>query len=131
MRARHVQGDVTSDYGRIKRQQRFLSSLLRKAMSSEVLLDPGKLSDFVEAFSKSTFGDNIGIDQMVTLGQSLQGIEAGKVTFITVPTVGEANEHGNEDLRVDDTKSLFRAVREDTPLPGEKSGDPAAAVPGR
>jgi len=122
VRARHVQGDLTSDYGRIIRQQRFLSSLLRKAMSSEVLLDPGKLSDFVQAFSKSTFGDNIGIDQMITLGQSLQGIQAGKVTFITVPTVGEANDRGNEDLRVDDTKSLFRAVREDTPLPGEKSG---------
>jgi LCP family protein required for cell wall assembly len=122
VRARHVQGDLTSDYGRIKRQQRFLSSLLRKAMSSEVLLDPGKLSDFVEAFSKSTFGDNIGIDQMITLGQSLQGIQAGKVTFITVPTVGEANDNGNEELRADDNKSLFRAVREDTPLPGEKSG---------
>jgi LCP family protein required for cell wall assembly len=122
VRARHVQGDLTSDYGRIKRQQRFLSSLLRKAMSSEVLLDPGKLTNFVEAFSKSTFGDNIGVDQMITLGQSLQGIAAGKVTFITVPTVGEANDNGNEDLRVEDTKSLFRAIREDTPLPGESGG---------
>ncbi|HEY7594954.1 MAG TPA: LCP family protein [Actinophytocola sp.] len=122
VRARHVQGDVTSDYGRIQRQQRFLSSLLRKAMSSEVLLDPGKLTNFVDAFSKSTFGDNIGIDQMITLGQSLQGIAAGRVTFITVPTVGEANERGNEDLRTEDTKSLFRAIREDTPLPGETGG---------
>jgi LCP family protein required for cell wall assembly len=122
VRARHVQGDVTSDYGRIIRQQRFLSSLLRKAMSSEVLLDPGKLTNFVQAFSKSTFGDNIGVDQMITLGQSLQGIAAGKVTFITVPTVGEANDNGNEDLRVEDTKSLFRAIREDTPLPGESGG---------
>ncbi len=120
VRARHVQGDLTSDYGRIKRQQRFLSSLLRKAMSSEVLLDPRKLTGFVEAFSKSTFGDNIGIDQMMVLGRSLQGIEAGRVTFITVPTVGEANENGNEDLRVDDTNSLFAAIREDSPLPGEK-----------
>jgi LCP family protein required for cell wall assembly len=122
VRARHVKGDVTSDYGRIQRQQRFLSSLLRKAMSGEVLLDPGKLSDFVEAFSKSTFGDNIGVDQMVTLGQSLQGIDAGRVTFITVPTVGEANDQGNEDLRKEDTNSLFSAIREDTPLPGEKDG---------
>ncbi|MGH3759767.1 LCP family protein, partial [Actinophytocola sp.] len=122
VRARHVQGDVTSDYGRIIRQQRFLSSLLRKAMSSEVLLDPGKLTGFVQAFSKSTFGDNIGVEQMFTLGQSLQGIEAGRVTFVTVPTVGEANERGNEDLRVDDTKALFSAIREDSPLPGESPG---------
>jgi LCP family protein required for cell wall assembly len=119
VRARKVAGDPTSDYGRIKRQQRFLSSLLRKAMSSEVLLDPGKLTGFVDAFSKSTFGDNIGVDQMFVLGQSMQGIEAGRVTFVTVPTVGEANDLGNEELRVEDTDALFQAIRDDTPLPGE------------
>ncbi|HWM01652.1 MAG TPA: LCP family protein, partial [Actinophytocola sp.] len=120
VRARHVEGDLTSDYGRIKRQQRFLSSLLRKAMSTEVLLDPGKLTGFVEAFSKSTFGDNIGVDQMMLLGESLQGIEAGRVTFVTVPTVGESNSRGNEDLRVEDTDALFAAIRNDAVLPGEK-----------
>jgi LCP family protein required for cell wall assembly len=119
VRARHVKGDPTSDYGRIIRQQRFLSSLLRKAMSSEVLLDTGKLTNFVEAFSKSTFGDNIGVDQLFTLGQSMQGVAAGRVTFITIPTVGEANENGNEDLRTEDTNALFEAIRADTPLPGE------------
>jgi LCP family protein required for cell wall assembly len=129
VRARKVEGDVTSDYGRIIRQQRFLSSLLRKAMSSEVLLDPGKLTAFVDAFSKATFGDNVGVDQLFTLGQSMQGVEAGRVTFITVPTVGESNERGNEDLRVEDTNALFEAIRQDTPLPGEtpkKSADDAS-----
>ena len=125
VRARHVQGDPTSDYGRIIRQQRFLSSLLRKAMSSEVLLDPGKLTNFVEAFSKSTFGDNIGIEQLFTLGQSMQGVEAGRVTFVTVPTVGEANDRGNEDLVVDGTNALFQAIRQDSPLPGESPDKPA------
>lgn len=119
VRARHVVGDKTSDYGRIIRQQRFLSSLLRKAMSSEVLLSPSKLTNFVKAFSSSTFGDNIGIDQLVTLGQSMQGVDAGKVTFITIPTVGTENERHNEDLRVDDANALFAAIRQDTPLPGE------------
>jgi LCP family protein required for cell wall assembly len=119
VRARHVQGDVTSDYGRIKRQQRFLSSLLRKAMSSQVLFDPGKLTSFVQAFSKSTYGDNIGIDQLFKLGQSMQGLEAGRVTFITVPTVGVANARGNETLRKNDNDALFKAVRNDQQLPGE------------
>jgi LCP family protein required for cell wall assembly len=119
VRARHVTGDPTSDYGRIIRQQRFLSSLLRKAMSTEVLLNARKLTGFVESFSKSTFGDNIGVEQLFTLGQSLQGMEAGRVTFITVPTVGEANDRGNEELRVDDNGALFEAIRQDTPLPGE------------
>ena len=119
VRARKVEGDPTADYGRIIRQQRFLSSLLRKAMSSEVLLNPGKLTNFVKAFSKSTFGDNIGVDQLFTLGQSMQGVEAGRVTFITVPTTGYENERHNEDLRVDDANDLFEAIRQDVPLPGE------------
>ncbi len=119
VRARHVQGDPTSDYGRIMRQQRFLSSLLRKAMSTEVLLSPGKLTKFVDAFAKATFGDNIGVEQLFTLGQSMQGVEAGRVTFITVPTVGTENERHNEDLRVDDSNALFEAIRQDVPLPGE------------
>ena len=135
VRARHVQGDVTSDYGRIKRQQRFLSSLLRKAMSSQVLFDPGKLTAFVQAFSKSTFGENIGIDQLFKLGQSMQGLEAGRVTFITVPTVGVANARGNETLRKTDNDNLFKAIRTDQALPGEAPGpantgpNPTTAAP--
>jgi LCP family protein required for cell wall assembly len=129
VRARKVQGDPTSDYGRIQRQQRFLSALLRKAMSSQVLLDPGKLTDFVDAFTKSTFGDNVGVDQLILLGQSLQELEAGRVTFITVPTVGEANNRGNEVLRVNETKTLFEAIRQDKPLPGETPPPSGGATP--
>ncbi|MGQ0840432.1 LCP family glycopolymer transferase [Actinokineospora sp.] len=126
VRSRHVRGDPTSDYGRIKRQQRFLSSLLRKAMSGQILLDPSKLTDFTGAFAESTFGDNIGLDSLFQLGRSLGGLEAGRVTFVTVPTVGEANGRGNEVLRKEDTGSLFRAIINDQPLPGEQ----AAAPPG-
>jgi LCP family protein required for cell wall assembly len=124
VRARHVIGDPTSDYGRIIRQQRFLSSLLRKAMSGQVLLDVGKLTGFVSAFTASTFGDNIGTDQLMLLGQSMQGLGAGRVTFITVPTVGEANGRGNETLRDKDNQALFAAIRNDTPLPGESPAPP-------
>ena len=120
VRSRHVRGDPTSDYGRIKRQQRFLSSLLRKSMSGQVLLDPGKLTGFTEAFTKSTFGDNITVESLFSLGQSLQGLEAGRVTFLTVPTVGIANDRGNEELRVEDNAALFRAIVNNQPLPGEK-----------
>jgi LCP family protein required for cell wall assembly len=127
VRARHVKGDLTSDYGRIIRQQRFLSALLRKAMSNQVLLDPGKLTGFVNAFAGATFGDNLGVDQLMLLGQSMQGIEAGRVTFITVPTVGVANARGNEVLRTKDNESLFKAIRNDTPLPGETPAPPSEA----
>ncbi|MCG8919837.1 LCP family protein [Actinokineospora sp. PR83] len=129
VRARHVVGDITSDYGRIKRQQRFLSALLRKAMSSQVLLDPGKLTSFTSEFAKSTFGDNIGLDSLLRLGQSLQGLEAGRVTFITVPTVGTSNTRGNETLLPDDNKALFHAIITKQALPGEKPAGGQQAMP--
>ncbi|SHE52273.1 LCP family glycopolymer transferase [Streptoalloteichus hindustanus] len=133
VRARYLTNDPTSDYGRMKRQQQFLSSLLRKVMSSQVLLDPGKLTSFVRELGKNTFGDNVGADQLLNLAQSMRGVSAGQITFVTVPTVGEANKRGNEVLRVNDTRALFQAIIDGTPLPGEKPAQkgptPAQAPP--
>nr|WP_158884714.1 LCP family protein [Amycolatopsis anabasis] len=120
VRARHVKGDVTSDYGRIKRQQQFISSLLQKVMSHGVLTDPGQLSAFVTAFAGATFGDNIGVDQMLTLGQSMKGMDASKVNFLTVPTTGESNSRGNEVLIESKAAAIFRALIANGPMPDDK-----------
>nr|WP_246272512.1 LCP family protein [Amycolatopsis acididurans] len=118
VRARHVIGDPTSDYGRIKRQQEFIGALLTKVMSHGVLTNPGQLTDFVNAFAKATFGDNIGVDQLLTLAQSMKGLDASKVSFMTVPTTGEANSRGNEVLMDTKAKELFQALIDNAPLPG-------------
>ena len=123
-------GDLTfSDYGRMKRQQDFLASLLRKVLSGDVLLDMGKLTNFAQAFARSTFGENIGVDQMLTLAQSMKGLDAGKVTFLTIPTVGEANERGNEVLLESEAAKLFQALIDNTPLPGEEEEQQGAPTP--
>jgi LCP family protein required for cell wall assembly len=125
VRARHVKADPTkSDYGRIKRQQEFIGALLKKVMSSDVVLDPGKLSDFITAFAKATFGDNLGVKQMMTLAQSMKGLDPSKITFLTVPTTGLSNNRGNEVLVRSKTKALFDALRNNSPLP-----DPNAPIP--
>ncbi|MEV4728706.1 LCP family protein [Saccharopolyspora sp. NPDC049426] len=126
VRARHVKGDPTSDYGRMQRQQMFLSSLLRKTMSSQVLLDPRKLSDFVKAVSANTFGDNIGADRLMDLGQQLQGLDPNKVTFVTVPTTGYANEEGMEVLRDDAARALFQSMIDDAPVTTDGTPQKAA-----
>ncbi|MDA3627880.1 LCP family protein [Saccharopolyspora sp. WRP15-2] len=126
VRARHVQGDPTSDYGRMQRQQMFLSALLRKTMSGQVLLDPGKLSNFVKAVSANTFGENIGADRLMDLGQQLQGLDPKKVTFITVPTTGYANDEGMEVLREDDTRALFQSILDDQPVTTDAQPQQAA-----
>ncbi|MGC7093592.1 LCP family protein [Amycolatopsis lurida] len=130
VRARKVKGDVTSDYGRIKRQQLVIGSLLKKTMSKDVLFDGAKLTGFINAFTAATFGDNIGVDQMLTLAQSMKGLDPNTVKFITVPTVGEANERGNEVLLQAKSKELFAALIENGPLPDEKAAAPPPSSAG-
>ncbi len=119
VRARNIDSEGNGDYGRIKRQQRFLSSLLRSALSNKVLLDPGKLNGFINAFTRETFVQNVTTRDLVMLGRSLQKVDAGAVTFLTVPTAG-TTEWGNEIPRTDDIKDIFHAIISDDPLPGEE-----------
>ncbi|MFD3595872.1 LCP family protein [Nocardia sp. NPDC058640] len=118
VRARHVAGEERSDYDRINRQQRFLASLLRGALSSKVLFDPGKLNGFIQAFTAHTFVDKVTPQDLLLLGRSLQKMDAGAVTFLTIPTAGTTN-YGNEIPRTADINAIFRAVIDDQPLPGE------------
>ncbi len=127
VRARHVEGDPSSDYGRIQRQQRFLGALLRSVLSAGTLLDPSRLEGLVEAVSRSTFGENIGSDQLLALSQSLGSLDPRTVSFVTVPTTGLANDRGNEVLRRGDERAMFDAIIGNDPLPG--SGAPAPGVP--
>lgn len=127
VRARHVIGEERSDYDRIHRQQLFLSSLLRGALSNRVLFDPGRLDRFVSAFTGHAFMDNTGTQDLLMLGRSLQRVAAGEITFLTVPTAGTTS-YGNEIPRESDIKALFRAIIDDQPLPGERrSPEPARA----
>ncbi|MEU4742442.1 LCP family protein, partial [Actinosynnema sp. NPDC023658] len=131
VRARKVDGEAFGDYDRVTRQQKFLSSLLRKALSSEILLNPGKLNGFLNAFASSTVGQNIGVNDMLTLAQSLQGLEAGRVTFITVPhETSEGPTPSNDDnlelLKEEQTRALFQSIIDGTPLPEEAPDDTPA-----
>jgi LCP family protein required for cell wall assembly len=119
VRARQVTTEFNGDYGRIKRQQLFLSSLLRSLISKETFFSLSKLNNVVNMFIGDSYVDNIGTKDLVDLGQSLQGVAAGRITFITVPTTGYADEYGNEQPRTDDIRALFDAIINDDPLPGE------------
>lgn len=120
VRARHVAGDPTSDYGRIARQHYFLSALVRQVLSPRVLLNPAKVRALITAVAGNTLGANIGASALLTLAQSVQGLDPANVTFVTVPTSGSANEYGNEELRERNAAALFRAIIDGAPLPGEQ-----------
>jgi LCP family protein required for cell wall assembly len=118
VRARQVTTEVNGDYGRIKRQQLFVSSLLRSLISENTLLDLNKLNNVVNMFIGDTYVDNVKTKDLVQLGQSLQGMAAGHFTFITVPT-GITDQNGDEPPRMADMRALFDAIINDDPLPEE------------
>jgi LCP family protein required for cell wall assembly len=123
VRARQVTTEVNGDYGRIKRQQLFLSSLLRSMISSATLFDLDRLDEVVNTFIDDSYVDNVQTRDLVRLGQSLQGINAGRITFVTVPTTGIADADGNEVPRTQDVRALFDAIIDDEPLPGENDAN--------
>ncbi|WP_026256453.1 LCP family protein [Mycobacterium sp. 155] len=129
VRARQVTTEFNGDYGRIKRQQLFLSSLLRSLISKDTFFSLSKLNNVVNMFIADSYVDNIKTKDLVDLGQSVQGVNAGRISFVTVPTVGYADESGNETPRTDDMRALFDAIINDDPLPGEKNPD-NTPVPG-
>ena len=129
VRARQVTTETNGDYGRIKRQQLFLSSLLRSMISKEVFFSLSKLNNVVNKFISDSYVDNIDTKDLVALGQSLQNVAAGRITFLTVPTTGYMDEWGNEHLREEDNRAIFDAIINDDPLPEEKNAD-NTPVPG-
>ncbi|MBX7448117.1 LCP family protein [Mycolicibacterium sp. 3033] len=129
VRARQVTTESNGDYGRIKRQQRFLSSLLRSLISKDTFFSLSKLNNVVNMFINDSYVDNLDTKDLVDLGQSVQGVNAGRITFVTVPTVGYADDYGNEIPRTDDMRALFDAIINDDPLPEERNAD-NTPVPG-
>ncbi|MBV9721987.1 MAG: LCP family protein, partial [Mycobacterium sp.] len=128
VRARNISTENNGDYGRIKRQQLFLSSLLRSLISKDTFFSLNKLNNVVNTFIKDSYVDNVQTKDLVQLGQSVQGMSAGHVTFVTVPT-GLTDENGDEPPRTSDMRALFDAIINDDPLPGENDLNATTSPP--
>jgi LCP family protein required for cell wall assembly len=128
VRARNVTTENNGDYGRIKRQQMFLSSLLRSLISQNTFSSLNKLNNVVNTFIKDSYVDNVKTKDLVQLGQSVQGMSAGHVSFVTVPT-GETDANGDEPPRTSDVRALFDAIINDDPLPGENDLNATSSPP--
>ncbi|HVV22627.1 MAG TPA: LCP family protein [Pseudonocardiaceae bacterium] len=124
VQADHVSGDTQpADYGRIQRQQRFLAAVVRKLLTQQnLLMSATQLNSFLGTFTKSTFGDNMGVDQLEKLATSLQSLAVGRITFVTLPTTGVLNAAGEETVNTASSKQLFTAIIDNSAMPGEAAG---------
>jgi LCP family protein required for cell wall assembly len=135
VRARHALGDG-SDLDRIKRQQAFLGSMMRVATSNKILLNPVRLTRFLNAASKSvTLDRQTTLNDLRRLGSQVQGLDPKRVTFLTAPianrdydpTGQRATGGGRVLLDAAQGALLWQSIINDKAVPknAPKSGTPA------
>lgn len=116
VRARHID----SDFGRMERQQRFLSSMAQRAFSAGVILNPAKLNNFVgAAMSSVTTDQGLDRDALLNLALRAQSMGLSKLRFLTVP-IGDGNANVNGMSVVlwneNEARKLFARLAADEPV---------------
>jgi len=78
--------DGRGDIGRMERQQKFVSAVIRKATSSGTLLNPIKLANFYSAtISTVKMDSSVNKDDLLTLAKQMRNLSSGNVRTLTVP----------------------------------------------
>ncbi|MEU1625661.1 LCP family protein [Streptomyces sp. NPDC020096] len=123
VRTRHSVG-FGGDLDRIKLQQQFLGSLIRKMKSSGTLTDPKKLWTLADVATKAlTVDTGIGsVKKLSDLAQDLSSVPPKNITFATVPVVDNPAEkvHTSVVLNNPSAKGLFEMVQADNSLTSVK-----------
>ncbi|GLX01115.1 LCP family protein [Microtetraspora sp. NBRC 16547] len=123
VRARYSLGDG-SDIGRIQRQQMFLASMAKKAMSGETLTDPKTLFGFLDAVTKSITTDpDLTVGVMKDLAVSAEGLTAGQIRFVTTPWRYSVTNPGRVEWVQPQADRLFKMVAADQISKGVKGGE--------
>jgi LCP family protein required for cell wall assembly len=114
VRARHALGNG-SDIDRIKRQQIFISQVVKKATSSALLTDIGKLTAFIQATAESvTMDDKLNASELIQIAQSAQKLSAKGFKATTVPWEPYTPDPNRVQWKQPDANNLFNAIKGDT-----------------
>lgn len=122
-----------SDLDRIKLQQQFLSSMIRKMKSGDTLSNPSKLFDLANVMTKAlTVDTGIGtVGKLTDLANDLKRVNVKNITFATVPVVDNPEDPATVVLDEAKAKPLFKMVQADKSLSktkkGSKGKDPSKA----
>ncbi|MFI9562738.1 LCP family protein [Streptomyces rishiriensis] len=118
VRIRHGIGDG-SDIGRIKRQQAFVGSLIKKVKSDG--LTPGKLLPLAEAAKNSmTVDPSLGkADKLISFAMSLKDIDLHNTRFVTIPW---RYDGARVAIVEPDASALWAALKADRTIDGKDAG---------
>ncbi|MEW2448888.1 LCP family protein [Streptomyces parvulus] len=136
VRTRHAFGNE-GDLDRIKVQQQFLGSLMRKMSSSDTLTSPTKLVKLAEAATKALTVDKaIGkVGTLKDMALELKKVPPKNITFTTVPVIDNPAEKVKATVVVNETTGpqVFDMIRNDVSFTEvkQKEKKEAAAVAAR
>ncbi|MGW3233121.1 LCP family glycopolymer transferase [Kitasatospora sp. NPDC001095] len=142
VRVRESLGDG-SDTQRMGRQQQFLASLIRKAQSQGVLLNPAKLWPVLNAATSSVRADGglSSLGALYDLTQDLRGVPSANVVFLTAPRRPYHYDSDRDEFVQPQTGQLFAVLRDDRQVavrppayvssPGPAAGTGPTPAPGQ
>ncbi|GAB1820357.1 LCP family protein [Herbidospora sp. RD11066] len=119
-----------SDLERIKRQQVFLSQVVKKATSSDLISNPSKLLEVVGAATKSVeMDDQLNTETLIQVAQSAQKLTARGFKAMTVPVEAYVADANRVQWRQPQANNLFAAIRTDSEIATTAPTPPASSAP--
>lgn len=92
-RSRHGDNNEGNDFARSKRQQNVIMAVKEKALSLETLINPIKLKDLYEQYSKNV-ETNINLESVQGFYTLSQRLEFDKIVSVVLDDRSEANDGG-------------------------------------
>ena len=106
------------DISRGRRQQAFIKALMLKSLSKDVLTNPVKLAQFVDAATSNLTVDNgFSVADMRSEAISMRNLRGKDIAFVTAPFSGFGTSPGGASIDVVDEagmKALGEALQNDT-----------------
>lgn len=118
VRARYF--DPSADIGRMKRQQTFMASMFKQAMSPATLLNPARLLAFLNGAAGSvTVDENFSKGDMFDLVAKMRSVNPSAISFQTIPLSDDTFEPGVGAVVMWDpekSQELFNKLKTGAPL---------------
>lgn len=112
VRSRHA--DADGDFGRIRRQQQFLRTVVAKLGRPSVLVNPFRVHSLATAFAANVTTDrDFKLTDMAKLARNVKSVSPEQMQTYTVP--GELGRAGGQSVVLPDTERanvLFGALRD-------------------
>ena len=131
LRTRHGFGNG-GDEGRIRAQQSFLASMVRKVKDEGTLSNLPRLYSIADTVTRNLTVDEelTDIPSLVALAGRLRDVDLGRVAFVTAPVAPYEYDPNRLVLDEAGAEPLFEALREDRDITAPAEPEAPEAAPG-